>query len=213
MIRPISLAELATEAAYAFERGPEALTELESEVTTCAERAMELKTEADKATSDLTTLARLEGENRDARARLRSQHQKDNAADLDLWQRGGKDDLAKQAARATGQVSQIAFLTERDVYATNTLRPKLQLLSQRKDAGFAVASADALFAQAMVAAYHRHAALQQAVEVDGIAQLPAEGGKANMLWRQATALMGRAGEISASADFMESQISVRERSL
>ncbi|HEX4133303.1 MAG TPA: hypothetical protein VHY84_01675 [Bryobacteraceae bacterium] len=210
MIGPASLADLATQAGYDFQRGPEALAEHESTANACAARAQELQAEAEKAIKELANLAKLESANREARARLRVEQQKDTATALDSWRLGGKDDFAKQAERFASQGAQILWLTERDAHCTNVLRPRLRLTSLRADIAFFLAGAETMFAQAAVAAYNRHAALQQAIAVDGVAQLPESEGKANTLWRQATALMGRAAEISASADRLETQIGVRE---
>jgi hypothetical protein len=203
---------LAVESAYIHEQGSQGLAAIEAEVTTLGEVAVEAKTAADKVVSELTALATMETANREERSRLRNQKQEEDASALDEWQRGA-DSYASHAARSSAQAVQIEYLTQRDVFATNVLRPRLTVASMRADAAMCLASANLLFAKALVAGVRRHEALQASVAVDGQAQIPAEGGLANDLLKQATVMAGRAAEISASADAAERLIAIRERNL
>jgi hypothetical protein len=202
--------DLARESAIVHEQGPDALVEIESELGHLVTAASGAKAAADTANEKLVALAQQQEANRELRAVKRAQKQKDDDAGHDGRVFGPRDDFAKQAARSAAQTAEIQWLTDWDIRATNSKRPTLLLASQRADVAMCLSTAQCLFAQSLIAGVRRHAAVQESVLVDGQAQIPAEGGRANDLLKQAVVMMGRAGEISAAADVLESRIAMRE---
>jgi hypothetical protein len=205
-----SPADLARESAYLFAEGPDALAEIESELSRLTSEALGSKASADEANSKLTELAKQQEANRTLRAIKRAAKQKDDDAGHDGRVFGPRDDFAKQAARSAAQAAEVQWLTDWDIRATNSKRPTLLLASQRADVAMCISTAQCLFAQSLIAGVRRHASIQESILVDGQASIPAEGGRANDLLKQAVVMMGRAGEISAAADVLESRIAMRE---